>query len=215
MTQAAFFLLPFLTLASSFIAPLSAQDGLDAEADTVGPGIYGGRVKIDASGDIVIGAQYEMHMSLPGPVYDGNGYTELSSAIRTGVPETVKSLLNKTPEMVNQVQTGYATPLHVSCMSELGQQCTAILLEFGAEVDAKDAWGYTSVQRAAISNLEMAVEALLKEGADHNASSGLEDRGESTRDFAKKYRSFKVLKVIQDYEENELGISLPEGEYRL
>ena len=157
MTQAAFFLLPFLTLASSFIAPsyiplpplsltrtrLSAQDGLDADADTVGPGIYGGRVKIDASGDVVIGAQYEMHMSLPGPVYDGNGYTELSSAIRKGVPETVKSLLNKTPEMVNQVQTGYATPLHVSCMSELGQQCTATLLEFSAEVDAKDAWGYT------------------------------------------------------------------------
>ena len=71
------------------------------------------------------------------------------------------------------------------------------------------------MQRAAISNLEMAVEALLKEGADHIASSGLEDRGESARDFAKKYRSFKVLKVIQDYEENELGISLPEEEYRL
>ena len=38
---------------------MMARDGLDAESDSVGAGIYGGRVQRDANGEIVIGQQYE------------------------------------------------------------------------------------------------------------------------------------------------------------
>ena len=55
------------------------QTGLDADADTVGPGIYGGNGERDAAGSIVIGKQFEEHNSLPGPVYSGDGYTPMST----------------------------------------------------------------------------------------------------------------------------------------
>jgi len=58
-------------------------------------------------------------------------------------------------------------------MSETGQKCTATLLDAGAEVDARDSWGYTSTQRAATNNLGIATRALLENGAAHNAASGL------------------------------------------
>ena len=59
---------------------------------TVGAGIYGGSVKRDAKGEIVIGAQYQNHNSRPGPVYDGRGYSLMSKAIQAG-PEKVKEIL--------------------------------------------------------------------------------------------------------------------------
>ena len=71
----------------------SVSEGLDAESDSVGPGIYGGRVVIGDDGEVVIGQQFEEHNPLPGPVYAGGGYTELSAAIRTGEPERVRALL--------------------------------------------------------------------------------------------------------------------------
>ena len=42
-------------------------EGLDAESDSVGPGIYGGRVERDAAtGEIIIGKQFEEHNATPG-----------------------------------------------------------------------------------------------------------------------------------------------------
>ena len=66
----------------------SISEGLDAESDSVGPGIYGGCVLISDDGEVVIGQQFEEHNPLPGPVYAGGGYTALSAAIRTS-PEDV------------------------------------------------------------------------------------------------------------------------------
>jgi hypothetical protein len=41
-------------------------DGFDPYADSVGAGIYGGKVFYDASGHVVIGAQYQDHNPTPG-----------------------------------------------------------------------------------------------------------------------------------------------------
>lgn len=62
------------------------------EKRTVGAGIYGGSVKRDEKGEIVIGAQYQNHNSRPGPVYDERGYSLMSKAIQAG-PEKVKEIL--------------------------------------------------------------------------------------------------------------------------
>ena len=66
----------------------ASLEGLDAESDSVGAGIYGGMVERNADGSIVIGQQYEEHNPIPGPVYAGGGYTRMSDAIRTG-PDAV------------------------------------------------------------------------------------------------------------------------------
>merc|ERR1712146_55911 len=59
------------------------NEGFDPYADTVGPGIYGGIVKRDAHGTVVIGRQYQNHNPRPGPVYAGGGYTPTCRALET------------------------------------------------------------------------------------------------------------------------------------
>ena len=51
-------------------------DGFDPYADSVGPGIYGGTVKRDDMGQVVIGRQYQNHNPRPGPV--SVSYTHLT-----------------------------------------------------------------------------------------------------------------------------------------
>ena len=185
--------------------------GLDAESDSVGPGIYGGGVQRAADGTIVIGKQYEEHNSLPGPVYDGTGYTEMSQAVRTS-PEAVATLLALRPELKDEVTTGGARPLHVCGMSQRGQRSAAVLLAAGVdEVDPVDTWGYTPLMRMATNNLGVGGAALLRAGADRLRPSGLEGTGDSARDLAIRLRSFDVLREIQRFE-LETGLPLPEGE---
>lgn len=72
------------------------SEGFDPYADTVGAGIYGGGVKRDGNGNILIGEQYQSHNSRPGPIYDGSGYSLMSKAIHQG-PEKVKEILADFP----------------------------------------------------------------------------------------------------------------------
>ena len=98
-------------------ARFAVTEGLDAEADAVGPGIYGGRVERDESGAVVIGQQYEEYNPIPGPLYAGGGYTELAQAIREGDVTRVARLLDDDPALVNDVLTGAANPLHLCGMA--------------------------------------------------------------------------------------------------
>lgn len=220
-------------------------EGLEAESDSVGPGIYGGRVKRDtATGYIIIGKQFEEHNSLPGPVYAGGGYTELSAAIRSGELHAVQKLLLDQPELAFEVSTGGATPLHVCSMSQRGQEAMAVVIEarqrggsaaadatrttepvaptaFTAtrtrgsdEVDATDTWGYTALQRCATNNLALGAQVLMDGGASHTRPSGLEGTGDSARALALRLRSFAVLRVFQQHE-LRAGLPLPDGEIEL
>lgn len=199
---------------------MMSLDGLEVESDSVGPGIYGGRVVRDEQGRIVIGQQFEEHNALPGPVYAGGGYTELSKAIRAG-PKEVMRLLAEKPELVNEVCTGSASPLHVCGMSRRGELSTRLVIEARlrtaegkAELDAPDGWGYTALQRHATNNLAIGAQALVDAGASHTLPSGLEGDGESARALARRLRSYAVLKVFQQYELS-MGLPLPEGEIEL
>jgi len=69
------------------------SEGFDPYSDTVGAGIYGGRVKRDEHGKVIIGRQYQGHNSRPGPVYAGGGYTPMSNALRLG-EKAIKPLLD-------------------------------------------------------------------------------------------------------------------------
>ena len=144
------------------------DEGFDPYADTVGPGIYGGIVKRDADGEIVIGRQYQDHNRRPGPVYAGGGYTPMSTAVHQG-EEALRALLDRFPDLVNDVSTGGATPLHVCGMSQRGQRSTAYVIERGGNVEAVDTYGYRPLHRMASNNLATGAEALLAAGADVNA----------------------------------------------
>lgn len=97
------------------------DEGFNPYADSVGAGIYGGRVKRDDNGEIVIGKQFQNHNTSPGPVYDGGGYTPMINALKAGEVEVGK-LLDKYPDLVNEVTTGGATPLHMCGMSQQNQK---------------------------------------------------------------------------------------------
>ena len=91
---------------------------------------------------------------------------------------------------------------------------TALLIEAqgpSADIDARDTWGYTALQRHATNNLAVGAQALVEAGADHLAPSGTELAGESARALARRLRSYAVLKVFQQYEIAR-GLPLPEGE---
>merc|ERR1719158_1484243 len=82
-------------------------EGFDPYADSVGAGIYGGRVQRDQKGDVVIGRQYQNHNPRPGPVYAGGGYTPVNEALKN--IEGLRALLAKFPDLANDVSTGGAT----------------------------------------------------------------------------------------------------------
>lgn len=175
-------------------------EGFDPYADTVGPGIYGGIVKLDGEGNVVIGKQYQEHNPRPGPVYAGGGYSEMSRAIHSG-PEAVAALAAEKPELVGEVSTGGARPLHVCGMSRRGQLSTQALIEAGADINVLDTYGYTALHRMASNNLAVGAEALLRAGADMDFKTGPPYDGDSALDIAKQSRSYDVIFLFQRWAE--------------
>ena len=173
------------------------SEGFNPYSDSVGAGIYGGRVKRDENGEIVIGAQYQNHNSSPGPIYAGGGYTPMVSALRHGEQE-VSKLLAKFPDLVNEVSTGGATPLHMCGMSAQNQKVTAFLITKGADIEALDTYGFRPLHRMASNNLAIGAEALLKAGADPMART--EGRGgETPMQVAKDARAYSVIAMLEKY----------------
>lgn len=178
----------------------AVTEGLDAEADAVGPGIYGGRVERDEAGAVVIGQQYEEYNPIPGPLYAGGGYTELAQAIREGDDTRVAQLLDNDPELVNDVLTGAASPLHLCGMApRAGGAVTRVLCERGADLDARDSWGYTPLQRAATNDCVDAAKALLAAGASLEIPSGVDADGEDAYELAKRLRSYACIFAFRDH----------------
>lgn len=170
------------------------NEGFDPYADTVGAGIYGGKVKRDAEGRVIDGRQYQNHNPRPGPIYTGGGYTEMSRALSKGA-DAVLALLAGDASLVNEVSTGGATPLHMCGMSQRNQLVTKLLLDRGGDADALDTYGYTPLHRMASNNLAVGAQALLNAGANPNAAT---QSGETPLAIAHASRAFDVLRVLQE-----------------
>ena len=113
---------------------MTDNEGFDPYADTVGAGIYGGVVKRDKHGQVVIGKQYQNHNPRPGPVYAGGGYTPVSKALRSRAD--LEQLLDRYPDLVNDVSTGGALPLHNCGMSRSNQLVTDLVIARGGDIEA-------------------------------------------------------------------------------
>ena len=59
----------------------------------------------------------------------------------------LRPLLTKFPELVNDVTTGGAQPLHMCGMSSAYQDAASMLIEFGADIEALDTYGMTPLHR--------------------------------------------------------------------
>lgn len=162
-----------------------------------------------------------MFSGIPRVLLSAGGYTELSAAIRTNV-EATEGVLVRTPELALEITTGGATPLHVCGMSSAGEHSTALVLDAcrwlgrasAEDIDVRDTWGYTALQRHATNNLAVGAAALLAAGASHTCASGLEGTGDSARALALRLRSYAVLRVFQQHELAQ-GLPLPDGEIEL
>lgn len=181
-------------MAEKYGAPGETDDeGFDPYADTVGPGIYGGVVLRDDDGNVVIGRQYQNHNPNPGPVYTGQGYTDMVKALHKGAA-AVAALLDLEPGLVNEVSTGGARPLHMCGMSRPAQHVTALLVSRGADVEAHDTYGFTPLHRMASNNLAVGAEALLAAGADVNAKTF---SGETPLRIAMQSHARDVIAVLR------------------
>jgi len=172
------------------------SEGFDPYGDSVGPGIYGGIVKRDPkTGEVVIGRQYQNHNPRPGPVYAGGGYTPMSNALRNG-PKALKPLLDKYPDLVNDLSTGGAAPLHMCGMGKDNQHATAYLIKRGAAVEALDTYGMTPLHRMASNNLPVGARALLEADADPR------NAGQCRRtpmQIAQDSQARDVIAVLEEY----------------
>lgn len=168
------------------------DEGFDPYKDTVGPGIYGGVVKRDQKGDVVIGRQYQNHNSRPGPVYAGGGYAPSSKSL-DDVRGKLVPLLRKYPDLSNDVTTGGAAPLHMCGMSRSKQDAVAALVQRGADIEALDTYGMTPLHRMASNNLAAGAAALLAAGADPEYEGKI---GSSPLQIAKESRAADVIRVL-------------------
>jgi len=170
------------------------SEGFDPYADSVGPGIYGGIIKRDEHGEVVIGAQYQNHNPRPGPVYAGGGYTPINKALDDS--DKLTDLLEKYPDLVNDISTGGAQPLHMCGMSKRKQHAVNILVAAGGDVEAVDTYGFTPLLRMASNNLAVGARSLLESGADpgYKGNAGL-----TPMQCAMSSRAVDVVRLLQEW----------------
>lgn len=180
------------------------QEGFDPYADSVGAGIYGGRVKRDPdTGNVLVGKQYQNHNPRPGPIYAGGGYAPIADALKEKKLESrLRPLLAKYPDLANDITTGGAQPLHMCGMSPSNQQAVPILVEHGADIEALDTYGMTPLHRMASNNLDIGARYLLEAGADPQ-NKGL--TRSTPMQVAYESRATKVMAVLKEYAEGKMA----------
>lgn len=178
---------------------------------------YGGRVhREESTGYVLLGRQYQDHNPKPGhisigriakkldlrmiflpagPIYAGGGYTPMSNAVRLG-ESAIQLLLDKYPELVNEVTTGGATPLHMCGMGESSQLSTEYIIARGGNIESVDTYGYTPLHRMASNNLAVGAQALLDAGANLDATT---PRGETALSIARQAGAHKVIATIANF----------------
>jgi len=162
---------------------VALQIGWNLPIDVVGAGVYGGIVKRDDSGKVVIGDEWPEDNFAPpahnpvhskGPFLDyskltssNRGYTEIARVIQRGQVSELEKLFERAQsseqaQLANLVMTGGARPLHMCGMGRGGDTSEIIrtLLRYGADVNAKDNYEYTPMDRLASNSV--AGNAVLK-----------------------------------------------------
>jgi ankyrin repeat protein len=91
----------------------------------------------------------------------------LSTAVENDDFETVETMLQDYPELINEIGSGGATPLHFACSNRM----VDYLISKGAGIDARAFNGDTPLHSAVLRGNTEVVEALLQGGAPVSATS--------------------------------------------
>lgn len=95
------------------------------------------------------------------------GFTPLHLAARTSSLECVESLLRNGNADANAEDFDHRTPLHAAVgKSENAYDIMETLIQWGANVNHKDIYGFTALHLAALDGLVQCVEMLIFHGAD-------------------------------------------------
>ena len=118
----------------------------------------------------------------------------MSNALGSGAK--VVALLDRYPDLINDVSTGGAQPLHMCGMSQSNQHSAALLISRGADIEALDTYGMTPLHRCASNNLAAGAEALLAAGADpaHRGSVRL-----TPLELARQSGAADVIRLLQKH----------------
>ena len=155
---------------------VALQIGWNLPMDVVGAGVYGGIVKRDASGKVVVGDEWPEDNRAPpahnpvhprGPYLDfskltpeNRGYSKIATVIMSGGATKLEALLQSVAQderakLANLVMTGGARPLHMCGMSRGGDasELIRVLIAAGADVNAKDNYEMTPMDRLASNSV--------------------------------------------------------------
>jgi hypothetical protein len=156
---------------------IALRIGWNLPIDVVGAGVYGGIAKRDGDGRIVVGHEWPENNVAPpahnpvhsfGPYLDfskynasNSGYSKIASLIQQGSAQELESLFQSVPsegsrrKLANLVMTGGARPLHMCGMGRGGDtsKLIRVLIKYGAEVNAKDNYEFTPMDRLSSNNV--------------------------------------------------------------
>lgn len=154
--------------------------GWNLPIDVVGAGVYGGIVKRDVAGRVVIGDEWPENNVAPpahnpvhsvGPYLDfskfttsNRGYSLIALMIQESRGQAATELgalfesiaeNSNRKKLANLVMTGGARPLHMCGMGRGGDtsELISVLIKYGAEVNAKDNYEYTPMDRLASNSV--------------------------------------------------------------
>jgi len=162
---------------------IALRIGWNLPIDVVGAGVYGGIVKRDEYGRIIVGDEWpENNQSPPahnpvhsrGPYLDftkfdpkSRGYTRIAMLLQMGDSSELERLFQSVEKenrkkLANLVMAGGARPLHMCGMGRGGDtsELIRVLIQHGADVNAKDNYEYTPMDR--LSSNSVAGNAILK-----------------------------------------------------
>jgi len=187
---------------------VALQIGWNLPADVVGAGVYGGIVKRDSSGKIIIGDEWPENNQAPpahnpvhstGPYLDfskltssNRGYAKIAGLIQRGSASELEALFQSAvgdgerEKLANLVMVGGARPLHMCGMGRGGDTSALIdiLIKHGADVNAKDNYEYSPMDRLA-SNSVAGNKVLRSKGAvqGHQLPRGVPQWDSDTFDY--------------------------------
>lgn len=105
-------------------------------------------------------------------VKNHRGFTPLHLAARTSSLECVETLLRDGNADANAEDFDHRTPLHAAVgKSDSAFDILETLISWGANVNAKDVYGFTALHLAALDGLAHCVEMLIYHGADVSTKS--------------------------------------------
>ncbi|MDP6505639.1 MAG: ankyrin repeat domain-containing protein, partial [Planctomycetota bacterium] len=176
-----------VTEEDSAVADLLVKHGFDLDKASLWPPLIVRVSRGDAGGDPVLHVRWLIENGADINARNYSGHTALHYAARGFDLELTRLLLENgaDPDVRNQDGLVPLSLMHSSRATSDGTPVMQLLLDHGADIEAKDASGATSLLYAVRKNRVSAVRCLLKNGADPNCH---DSKGASALALAKRGR---------------------------